>query len=438
MQRCESGLLGTQPFLCKSHPPPDPGAGARFAQIFEEGVWSLSPMHASAHRRLRVAIVGASLRILGGQAIQAQRMLDGWRGHPDVEAWLVPIDPLPPKAFRWLLEIKIARTIITQLCYWPLLFREVRRADVVHVFSASYLSFLLSPLPAIVVSKLLNRPVILNYHSGEAPDHLRRSAIARLVLRKWVDANVVPSSFLRDVLASFGIRATVVPNTVDLTRFAYRVRDPLRPLLISTRQLEPLYNVACTLRAFARIQARYPEAALTLVGGGSQAPQLRALAEKLMLHNVTFVGWVAPPDVHRYYADADLYVQTPAIDNMPLSVLEAFASGLPVVATRTGGVPAMLTDGVHGLLVPDNDDAALASQVEKLIEDPAYAHRLAAAARDTCAAYEWPLVAGRWLAAYQLARRTPAPGPELSRCTAQGLPDRVAAPAEPLSPSESA
>jgi glycosyltransferase involved in cell wall biosynthesis len=398
-----------------------------------------SLMHAALNRRLRVAIVAASLRIVGGQAIQAQRMLDGWRSHPDVEAWLVPINPLPPKAFRWLLGIKFARTIITQLCYWPLLFRDLRRADVVHVFSASYASFLLSPLPAIVVSRLLNRPVILNYHSGEAPDHLRRSAIARLALRKWVDGNVVPSSFLRDVLASFGIKALVVPNTVDLARFAYRVRDPLRPRLISTRQLEPLYNVSCTLRAFARIQARYPEAALTLVGSGSQERGLRALAEKLGLRNVTFVGCVPPSEVHRYYAAADLYVQTPAIDNMPLSVLEAFASGLPVVATRTGGVPAMLTDGVHGVLVPDDDDAALASQVEALIEDPAYAHRLAAAARNTCAAYEWPVVAGQWLAAYQLARgvpapgpeRDPAPGPELSGCTAQGLPDRV-------SPSESA
>src|SRR4030095_9943999 len=117
---------------------------------------------------------------------------------------------------------------------------------------------------------------------------------------------------------------------------------------------------------------------------------------------------------------------------------EAFASGLPVVATRTGGVPAMLTDGVHGLLVPDNDDAALASQGERLIEDPVWAHPLAAA-RHTCAAYEWPVVAGQWLAVYQLlARRTPAPGQELSRCTAQGLPERVAAAAEPLSPSEPA
>ena len=395
-------------------------------------------MHAPPNRRLRVAIVAASLRILGGQAIQAQRMLDGWRSQSDVEAWLVPINPLPPKAFRWLLRIKFARTVITQLCYWPLLLRELRRADVVHVFSASYSSFLLSPLPAIVVAKLLNRPVVLNYHSGEAPDHLRRSAIARHVLGKWVDANVVPSSFLREVLASFDISAIVVPNTVDLSRFAYRVREPLRPRLISTRQLEPLYNVSCTLRAFARIQARYPEASLTLVGGGSQEGQLRALAEELKLEHVTFVGWVAPSEVHRYYADADLYVQTPEIDNMPLSMLEAFASGLPVVATRTGGVPTMLTDGVHGVLVADNDDAALASQVIRLIEDPAYAHQLAAAARHTCAAYEWPVVAGQWLAAYELARGTPAPDPGVSFGTPQDLPDGVAAPAESLSPSKPA
>jgi glycosyltransferase involved in cell wall biosynthesis len=219
-----------------------------------------------------------------------------------------------------------------------------------------------------------------------------------------VDRVVVPSSFLRDVCAFFGISAEVVPNTVDVTRFAYRVRDPLRPRLISTRNFEPLYNVPCTVRAFARIQARYPEASLTLVGSGSQEVALRALATTLRLQNVTFAGRVDPSQVHRYYADADLYVQTPMIDNMPLSLLEAFASGLPVVATRTGGVPAMMRDGVHGLLVRDDDDEAVASQVIRLLEQPADARALAAAARETCVAYEWPLVSARWLAVYQSVR----------------------------------
>jgi glycosyltransferase involved in cell wall biosynthesis len=365
-------------------------------------------------------------------------MLDGWANDPDIDAWLVPINPLPPKPFRWLQRMKFVRTIVTELCYLPLLIRELRGADVVHVFSASYTSFLLAPLPAVIVARLMRRPVVLNYHSGVAPDHLRRSAIARLVMKRWVDSVVVPSTFLRDVFATFGIAAQVVPNTVDVTRFAYRVRDPLRPRLLSTRNFEPLYNVPCTLRAFARVQARFPEASLTLVGSGSQERALRALAEKLQLRDVTFAGRVNPSEIHAYFADADLYVQTPAIDNMPLSVLEAFASGLPVVATRIGGVPAILADGVHGVLVPADDHEALAAQVMKLVEEPAYARRLAAAARERCAAYEWPVVAAQWLAIYRSLASSVTDDVMIASADGPRPAEQVAETSEPWRPSESA
>src|SRR5688500_6084674 len=206
-------------------------------------------MHPVSPPRLRVAIVVASLRILGGHAVQANRLLNGWAGDREIDAWIVPIDPIPAPPFDRLLRIKYVRTIVTQLCYWPLLIRELRRADVVHIFSASYSSFLLSPLPAVIVSRLLGKPVLLNYHSGEAGDHLRRSWIARTTLRHAVDVNVVPSAYLRDVFAGFGIDAAVVFNTVDREVFAYRVRAlGKRPLtLLSTRNFEPNYNVACTL-----------------------------------------------------------------------------------------------------------------------------------------------------------------------------------------------
>ena len=354
-------------------------------------------------RPLRIAIVAASLKILGGQSVQAQRMLDGWRDDPRVHAWLVPINPIPPRPLDRLLTIKYLRTLVTQLWYWPLLMRELRRADVVHVFSASYSSFLLAPTPAIIIAKLFGRPVVLNYHSGEAPDHLGRSAFARKAMRSWVDLNVVPSPFLRDVLASFGIRAQVIFNTIDLREFSYRVRDPLRPRLLSTRNFEPLYNVLCTLKAFARVQRQYPDATLTLVGSGSQDGPLRTLAATLGLRHVTFAGRVAPSEMHRHYADADIYVQTPSIDNMPLSVLEAFASGLPVVSTGIGGVPAIVTDGVHGLLVPDHDDAAAAAAVIRLLEHPDYARQLAATGLASCAPYAWPVVREGWIEAYMTA-----------------------------------
>ena len=348
---------------------------------------------------IRIAIVAASLRILGGQAVQAQRLLDAWRREPAVDAWLVPVNPVPKPPFDLILRIKYVRTLVTQLLYWPLLVRELRRADIVHVFSASYSSFIVSPLPAIIVGRLLGKPVIVHYHSGEAPDHLQRSAVARWTLRR-VDLNVVPSPFLRDVFARFHIPATVVSNTIDLRQFAYRPRTPLRPHLLSTRNFEPLYNVACTLRAFARVQARHSDATLTVVGHGSERDRLHALARELGLQHVTFTGAIPPDQIHRYYAQSDIYVQTPSIDNMPNSVIEAYASGLPVVATRVGGVPAILADGVHGLLADDDDDAGVADRILALIEQPDYARQLAEAAYATCASYEWPVVRHAWMKVY--------------------------------------
>jgi glycosyltransferase involved in cell wall biosynthesis len=358
---------------------------------------------------IRVALVAPSLRVIGGQAVQASRLLEGWRSDPDVQVWLVPSNPVPPPPFDALMQVPLVRTIAGQLCYWPTLVRELRKADVVHVFSASYFSFILAPLPAIVIARLLGKPTVVNYRSGEAPDHLKRSALARTALRS-VAANVVPSTFLRDVFASFAIGAQVVSNTIDLTRFAYRVRDPLRPNLLSTRNFEALYNVACTLRAFARVQAEVPDASLTVIGIGPQEAMLRSLAAELSLRNVVFVGRVAPGEIARYYAEAGIYVQTPAIDNMPGSVLEAFASGAPVVATNVGGVPAILTDGVHGLLAPDNDDAAIADRILRLLRSPEEARQLAAAARATCEGYRWPVVRAAWLAVYRALARPVPPG----------------------------
>ena len=350
-------------------------------------------------RKLRVAIVAPSLRILGGQAVQAQRLLDAWSNDPEIDAWLVPVNPAPP-AVTPLLKIKYLRTVMTQLMYWPLLVRELRRADVVHVFSAAYSSFLLAPLPAILIARMLGRPVLLNYRSGEAPDHLKRSATARDAIAR-VDRSIVPSRFLVDVFASFGLDAAAIPNVVDLERFAFRARFPLKPRLLSTRNFESLYNVGCTLRAFKLIQKSWPNASLTLVGGGSCEPELRQLANALGLRNVEFAGRVAPDRIHEYYAAADIYVQTPNIDNIPTSVLEAYASGLPVVSTDAGGVPAILAHGRTGLLAPIDDHLAIAARILLLLEQPGVAREIADNAIEMCRSFTWQHVREQWLTEYR-------------------------------------
>jgi glycosyltransferase involved in cell wall biosynthesis len=362
-------------------------------------------------------MVAPSLRILGGQAVQADRLLRAWKHDPDVEAWLVPVNPLPPRLFRAAACVKYLRTIVTELTYVPTLATALADADVVHVFSASYTSYLLAPLPALLAARALGKPAVLNYRSGEAPDHLRRSRIARATIAR-ADRNVVPSRFLVDVFAAFGIDAVVVPNVVDLDRFAYRERRPLEPRLLSTRNFDSLYNVACTLRAFRLVQDRHPRASLTLVGAGADEPKLRRLTAELGLQHVTFAGRVHPDEIARYYAEHDIYVQTPNIDNMPTSVIEAYASGLPVVSTEAGGVPAILTDGRNGLLAPLDDHRAVAAQVLRLLDDEPLAASIAHAAREASRSCTWTAVRGEWLQVYRGVLAARGVGEDATRAAA--------------------
>src|ERR1044071_1025859 len=164
--------------------------------------------------KLRVLIVAPSFDILGGQSVQAARLLDRLRQEPSLEVDLLPINPRLPGQFAYLQRIKYVRTIVTSIAYVLSLLLRVYKYDVLHVFSASYFSFVLAPTPAILAGKLYRRKILLNYHSGEAEDHFRRwrSAIATLRL---ADVLIVPSEYLVRVFKQFGLTAHAIHNLVD-------------------------------------------------------------------------------------------------------------------------------------------------------------------------------------------------------------------------------
>lgn len=354
----------------------------------------------SQRARVRVCVVGPSLDILGGQSVQLARLLERLRGSDVVEVTFLPVNPRLPAGWRWLQRIKYVRTIVTSIVYVGTLVRRVPRHDVVHAFSASYWSFLLAPVPALLVARLAGRGALLNYHSGEAQDHLANWRSARLV--RLAHRIVVPSEYLREVFAGAGLTALPIHNFVDPAVIPYRDRQVLRPVFLSNRNLEPMYNVACSIRAFARVQARVPEARLVIAGFGSQRALLEDLVSELALHNVRFAGRVPPDEMARYLDEADILLNSPDIDNMPLSLIEAQAAGLPVASTATGGIPYVVKHGETGLLVPPGDDEALAAAALRLLEEPGLASRLSTAARARCLAeYSWEAVAGQWVGVYR-------------------------------------
>jgi L-malate glycosyltransferase len=350
---------------------------------------------------IRVLIVAAPPDWPGGQAVQAARLLEGLKRESGVEAELLSIRPRLPGALQLLHKVKYVRTVVNTTVYFALLLLRLPRFDVAHVFAASYFSFVIAPAPAVLIAKLYGKRVLLNYHSGEAEDHLRRWPRSTKLIFRLADRVVAPSRYLVEVFAQFGIAAEAVSNTAPLELFTFRERRPLRPTLLSNRNLESHYNVADTLRAFALVERRVPGARLIVAGDGRERARLRALAAELGLKRVEFVG-AAPPDrMPELYDRADIFVNSSLVDNMPLSLIEAFACGLAVVSSDAGGIPSLVTGGETGLLSPCGDYRALAANVIRLLEDQRLAANLIDRARDACRQYTWEAARGSWLKIYE-------------------------------------
>jgi len=348
--------------------------------------------------RPRIAVIAPSLDIVGGQGVQAAALVEGLRR----DGWptsFIPINPPFPAGLRGLRGVPCLRTLVNQSLYLPGL-RRLRAADVVHVFSASYWSFLLAPAPAMLIARGLGKRVVLHYHSGEAEDHLGRWGRRVHPWLRLAHEIVVPSEYLRDVFARHGHRSRVIPNVIDTSSFRFRPRRPLRPRLLSTRNFEPHYRVENTLEAFAALRRRYPQATLALAGHGSLEPRLRQRAASLGEDAVRFCGRVAPAEMPRVCDAADIFLNSSVVDNQPVSVLEAFASGLPVVSTATGDIGRMVRNGATGRLVPADDPHAMAEAVAQLLEHPGSALQMAWQARQEAERHSWEHVRFAWASVY--------------------------------------
>ena len=351
----------------------------------------------------RLCIVGPLPPPAGGMANQCEQLvrllrLDGIE--VDVVRSNAPYRP------AFIEHAPIVRAAFRLLPYLWALWRAAGRAQVFHLFANSGWAWHLFCAPVLFIARRRGVAVIVNYRGGQAdaffaraPSHVLRSLAAAALC-------VTPSPFLLRVFAKYGLKAQVIPNIVDLSRFGpVLAREPGdAPHLLVARHLEPIYDVATAIHALGMVRQRFPGATMTVAGRGPQETMLRALAAKIGLGDaVHFVGQVDNGNMPQLYARADCVVNSSRVDNMPIALLEAFASGLPGVSTDAGGIPDMVQQGVTGLLVGVGDAQALAEAICRVLQDRALARRLVEAARQDARKYSWANVAGQWLDAYRLA-----------------------------------
>lgn len=281
-------------------------------------------------------------------------------------------------------------SLIYRLLCKQRLLRKAADYDVLHIHCCSNVGF----FPAIVgisVGKRLGKKVVLTYHGGGADDFFRRyKRIVRHYLLK-TDANIVLSGYLGKVFDKYRIPNTIIPNVIELDSSRFRLRESIKPDFISTRTLSPLYNIECILRAFKKVKYQIPQATLRLVGDGPSRAELEEMVRAEGIKDVLFVGRVDNREIYSQLDKADIFLSAPRIDNMPVSILEAFNAGLLVISSKVGGVPYMIEDGMNGLLFESDNDRELAQKMISAVID-SKSLSMIENAHSSLATYSWERV----------------------------------------------
>lgn len=349
--------------------------------------------------RLTVGLIGPLPPPSGGmanQTLQLSRLL----GEAGTQVELVQVNA--PHQPAWVGRVPLLRAGFRLAPYLWRLWRAAGRCDLFHIMANSGWSWHLFAAPAIWIARARGIPVVVNYRGGEAESFLCGAATPVRFSMKRAAALIVPSGFLQQVFARFGMAATIVPNIIDLEKFHPADHPPASPHVVLARNLERLYDIDSGLRAMATLLRDHPQARMSIAGSGPERGRLEALANELgIAAQVRFTGRLDSQEMAALYRDASLSLNTALADNMPNSVLEALACGLPVVSTDVGGVPFLVRHEETALLVPPGDAAAMAAAMARLIEDDDLRRRLVGNGREHVRAFTWERVGRQWLDLYR-------------------------------------
>lgn len=354
----------------------------------------------------RIVLVGPLPPPAGGMANQTLQLAELLHGEGLAVELVQTNGPYRP---RWVRALWGVRAVFRLFPYVLRLWAAAGRADLMHVMANSGWSWHLFAAPAVWIARLRAVPVIVNYRGGEAADFLSRSVHWVRPTIKRSAAVLVPSGFLHEVFARYGLETRIVPNVVDLARF--KSIDQIRkyeqtPHVVVARNLEPIYGIPIAIQAFGRICGEFPLARMSIAGSGPQEKELAALVQTLGLGaRVRFTGRLDRDEMAELYREADLVLNPARVDNMPNSVLEALASGVPVVSTSVGGVPYIVEDGRSALLVPRDDAAAMATAAIRVLRSSVLRQSLIEEGLRVARHYSWGSVRQVLFAAYSAAIR---------------------------------
>ncbi len=282
------------------------------------------------------------------------------------------------------------------MCTTIIKHRKTTDIVLIDTFSTSnfYYALITSQLARIFSLKYI--PIL---HGGNLPYRLKHSEFLSILIFKYAFQNVSPSQYLVYEFKKYNFDTEYIPNSIPVSEIPFKLRTEFGPKLLWVRAFDKIYNPAMAIKVLALLKRNYENASLCMVGPDKDGSlnQTKMLAKQLGVANsITFTGVLPKEQWHELSANYDIFINTTNIDNMPVSVMEAMALGLPVVSTDVGGLPYLIENKVDGLLIPVNDEKKMAEEIVTMLNNTEKAAEMAKKARAKAEKFDENTVKKQW------------------------------------------
>ncbi len=254
---------------------------------------------------------------------------------------------------------------------------------------------------ALIVSQLCHffeLKYIPILRGGNLPERLKRSPKLSKLIFDNAYKNIAPSEYIKSNFVKMGFSNLIcIPNSIELDNYEYKKRSFENVRLLWVRSFAKIYNPLLAIKIVRQLKDANIEAELCMVGpdveGGLQ--ETRAYAKALGV-DVRFTGKLSKPEWIELSKDYNIFINTTHFDNMPVSVIEAMALGLPVISTDVGGMPFLIKKNVTGVLVEPKSAEAFVEAIKAILDSPLQSDIMTSNARKAVEKFDWNLIKNQW------------------------------------------
>ncbi|GAB7256599.1 glycosyltransferase family 4 protein [Polaribacter sp. OB-PA-B3] len=248
------------------------------------------------------------------------------------------------------------------------------------------------------ICRILKIKYIPILHGGDLPNRLKKNEFISSLIFNNSHINVSPSLYLKKEFERCNFKVDVIPNIIKIDKYPFLKRNNIKPKLLFVRAFHEIYNPEMALNVLKEVLKSFSEATLCMIGpikDNSHQNFLKLASQYNLIDKIEITGFLAKEEWHKKSKEFDIFINTSNFDNMPVSIIEAMALGLPIVSTNVGGIPYLIEDDIDGLLVDKKDVKAMAKAVNLIVEGK---HQdLAINARKKVESFSWNSVRKKWL-----------------------------------------